>query len=367
MGVLWILVLLAPGLQMAQQPRCFPIWQGFTQTWGYNHRINRLGDFVKSWPAGDSCIVHSMHAAASGSGADQAAFTQYYALVASGLLETYEGSTTLHFSGKEGAYLVDSMYMDIEMPSANDSTVAYEVLLNGMDLYTTNGAKADKIQTLDLAIDSVWRDIAQRKLWFRVRGALQFACSSAECEPLNQVVDYALDVHYLVLGGHGFHAARATYGGGRNWEKHDPNAAPLQARVALLGEARYPKASAGITGLHLQLDDEYHMLRWDSRLHPVSYANGLLLVDLCMTFVQNDPAMWDHYRERYLGHPKPPAKWVVHAQSGSMAWEMDISLLQFEEATISQASRTGKIDWSTQPGNQFHPAQAAENAVPVVH
>lgn len=106
------------------------------------------------------------------------------------------------------------------------------------------------------------------------------------------------------------------------------------------------------------------MLRFDARIHPTKYENGLLLADLCMAFYQNDPGMRLRYKERYLGHPKLPASWVVKDEAGSLAWEMDVTLLQFEDAQIQDASRTGRIEWKVKPSNQL-PAnrEDAENVL----
>jgi hypothetical protein len=363
-----MLAMLLPSMVFGQQNKaCFPVWQGFSQIWGYNHRINRLGDWVENVSEGDSCKLLSSHAAASGSGADRADFTQYYAAIQSDLLQTQSGIATFNLSGKEGDYIAEVQTADVSFLEANELGTHYEVLLNGFDLCTANGAKADKIQALDIAIDSVWRDLPARKVYFRMRVALQFACSSAECESLNQVVDYRLKLYWLALGGQGFVSDRSTFGSGRAWEKQDTAPTPPMARVALLGEARFPKATAGITGLHIQLDDEHHMLTWESRLQAAQYDKGLLMVYLRMAFVQNHPSMYAAFKARYSGHPRPPAHWAVKRKPGSLAWEMDVALLQFEDAEITPHSRNGSVDWKTKHGAQMDAAnEAAENVVEIV-
>lgn len=348
---LWLGPMLSP-LAAQSTPPCIPIWQGFSQTWGYNHRIARLGDWVQSAKRGDSCIVQSTHAAASGSGSDIAEFKQYYAVLNSELLQSQEGKHCFELSGKEGEFITEIHDGEAAFPEISDPDAQYEVLLNGFDLVTANGAKADKILSLDIAVDSVWRDVPAHLLRFKMRVAIKFACSSAECEALNQIVDYQLCLHWLAIGGHGFQAQRSTFGSGRDWEKVDTAAALPLARVAMVGPARYPRATAGIVGLHLQLDDEHHMQAWESRLKTTSYENGLLLLQVGMVFKENGAGMHAAFKDRYEGRPKPPAKWVVKRKAGSMAWEMDVAMLQFEEATIRVRSRSGAIRWSTKHKDQ---------------
>ena len=103
MGLGLLCVLLPfPVIGQALGSNCFPIWQGFSHQWGYNHRINRLGDWVENVSEGDSCIVKGTHTAASGSGADIATFAQYFTTVHSDLVETRSGVATFNLSGKEG-------------------------------------------------------------------------------------------------------------------------------------------------------------------------------------------------------------------------------------------------------------------------
>ena len=58
-----------------------------------------------------------------------------------------------------------------------------------------------------------------------------------------------------------------------------------------------------------------------------------------MAFVQNNGFMQAAYRQRQKGmHLNAPK-----AHAGSLAWEMNVALLQFEEATIEPLSRVGHV------------------------
>jgi hypothetical protein len=339
---LWAMLL--PILGFSQHPvPCFPIWQGFSQQWGYNHGIGRLGDWVENVSEGDSCAILCSHAAATGKGADGANFTQYYARIHSDLVQTQSGVATFDLTGKEGAYIAEVQTAEADFLEAEDSHTQYTVVLNGFDLRTADDAMPDNFQELDIEIDSVWRDTAAAKVHFRMRVALRFACKGVECEPLNQVVDYRLKLYWLALGGHGFHSQTATFGSGRAWEKNDTTVMAPFPRVALLGDAHYPLATAAITGLHMQLDDAHHMLGWESSLQAGHYGQGLLMTQMGMTFVQNSPTMRATYKERRAAHGHPPAKSAIKPKSGNLAWEMDVTLLQFEDAEIVPERNSGTI------------------------
>ena len=120
----------------------------------------------------------------------------------------------------------------------------------------------------------------------------------------------------------------------------------------MLGNAHYAKATVGITGLHLQLDDEHHLHAMEAIVHPQQFAKGLMMVQVGMYFAQNHPGMYAAYKEHYSGAVRPPAKWTVKTKPGNMAWEMDLSLLQFEDAEFKAEKRSGKIDWQTSHRHQ---------------
>jgi hypothetical protein len=83
------------------------------------------------------------------------------------------------------------------------------------------------------------------------------------------------------------------------------------------------------------------MLVWESYLQAERYDQGLLMAHVGMAFVQNNPFMRAAYKQRHQGFSVHPPR----ARAGSLAWEMDVVLLQFEDATIQAHSRLGKIEW----------------------
>src|SRR5438034_10609012 len=79
------------------------LWQGFDHLWGYNHRLNRLGDLVTDLScAGPACQGNVTHTAASGSGADTVAYTSYYKRIDAKNVGFLSTTQIIELTSKEG-------------------------------------------------------------------------------------------------------------------------------------------------------------------------------------------------------------------------------------------------------------------------
>ncbi|NTX17885.1 hypothetical protein HUA76_44745, partial [Myxococcus sp. CA056] len=79
------------------------LWRGFNHWWDYNHRINRLGDWVQNdGCTGLSCSAHIIHAAASGSGPDTASYKSWYTTLATSSAAFRTGSKLISIKGSRG-------------------------------------------------------------------------------------------------------------------------------------------------------------------------------------------------------------------------------------------------------------------------
>src|SRR4051794_2533027 len=80
----------------------FPVWQGFRHSWTYNHRLNRIGNWLEAGArSGDSLEITAGHSAASGSGRDEASFTGYHTAVRAAGVHYREIRRTIHISARE--------------------------------------------------------------------------------------------------------------------------------------------------------------------------------------------------------------------------------------------------------------------------
>ena len=82
MKYLSFIIMFLISIQISAQVDVGVIWMGFEHEWTYNHRLNRLGDYV-SQPEFDGFEhpVKHYHTGATGLGWDEALFTSYYTVV----------------------------------------------------------------------------------------------------------------------------------------------------------------------------------------------------------------------------------------------------------------------------------------------
>ena len=164
------------------------IWQGFNHAWEYNHRLNRLGSYVRSpTPRDNEAVVG--HTAASGTGGDTAHFSEYVTPVEAPDVSFQTGwaettvecprAVTTHFRIK-----VDWLDPAPEMVGRQ----TYTVLINGFDLVALR--HADKLIAFEVEISEPIINRDGGSLRFSITGELCFDCRTAEC----QLLPFSLEV-----------------------------------------------------------------------------------------------------------------------------------------------------------------------------
>lgn len=310
---------------------CATVWNGFTQSWGYNHRLKRMGDWVA--PVGDgSCDFTRGHAGETGTGPDSLRYRQYGMAVEAPGVGFYQAELGMLLEGNEGEWIEVVGEGSLFHTSLGEEGTAATVVLNGFDLRTSIGA--DKLGEFEVVIDSVWRDLEARKLHYRVRAGLRMSCRTAECGWLDRRVSYELEVAVLAVVDGDFVVVDGALVGTQSWTRD--SIAPVPERV---GYVRCPAGMAmylpGIYGVHGHLSGEMHLLGWDSWLELEGVdGNGLVRLRYGLGVRQWDAEMYAAYRMRYDRFPKFPAKWVVKRQAGSAAMGMDVRVLGFRAGEV---------------------------------
>ncbi|MFB6374529.1 MAG: hypothetical protein ABEN55_15730 [Bradymonadaceae bacterium] len=127
------------------------VWRGFDHQWTYNHRLNRMGDFLKQDECtgggkaglpGLSCTGSVHHTGASGTGQDELAFTSYYTETGSTGAAYHPAHATLQLQGREQREI--RREVTVEVPVEADGK--FVALLNGYDMRTAGKTKAKKIK-----------------------------------------------------------------------------------------------------------------------------------------------------------------------------------------------------------------------------
>ncbi len=341
------------GILAAQNAQTsIPVWQGFSQYWGYNHRINRLGDWLEVSNQAGGPNVQPLHFAASGSGSDIAAVAQYYSTVNATEVDSKTGFVTFEIDGREGDQIELSEEIEILLQAPLPSSDNFEVVLRGFDLTTAGDAKADKLHAFSVKVVDLAQVASQKGFKAKIAVSLKMNCSSPECQLFNQELKYSLRVYWTAIWGRGFQSKMENIEATKSWDKKQANVDSLPQRLALVGNPHYPNMTAGIKGFSIELDDEHHFLAWETWINPATTFQNMLWMECGLNFVKHSPTMFSAFRNNYTGWPTPPAKWVVHRGAGSAKMSMDICMLMFKDAEIKRFSDSKTIRWKTRPGKQ---------------
>ena len=138
------------------------IWRGFQHDWTYNHRCNRLGDFVQ-YNGGHPTATHT---SATGLGTDSTVFSSYYSFVASPHVSFKEGKESIVIRTDENTPDEHSIFVSFPAPSWLKNKAHYTTFLNGFDLRSEAGA--NKIQHLKITIENAIYDLASDQIKFKI-------------------------------------------------------------------------------------------------------------------------------------------------------------------------------------------------------
>ena len=133
------------------------IWMGFEHQWSYNHRLNRLGDYI-SQPEfeGYDFPVKHYHTGATGLGKDEAYFSSYYTVLKTEQAGLQSGHVELNLANKEGKRSSIRTTLSIPLQENLQDRDQIVGLLNGFDLIASEGADKLKMLHIDLS-DPVYK------------------------------------------------------------------------------------------------------------------------------------------------------------------------------------------------------------------
>ena len=288
------------------------IWQGFTHRWGYNHRLNRLGDWVSGKTLsceGGVCEGKAKHTGASGSGPDDLDWTSYSTFVSTRSAEFEHQFVDLKLATLEGLPIVDSQEVVVETDEPNSVAI-----LRGFDIVSPAATDADKLWLFSVGVVNEWYDAANGEFHFTVATSGSFDCDSAECQgeglfngPPDALFDYDVRVYTTVVSGSAgefaFTPSPTTEIEAYDWEDYQTGALGLSLdptneedkaphedamSVAGVGSNQYPSAALGFQRLSVLLEDDVHLLELDMSIDPDWYnpANGVYEADRTLFFKQ---------------------------------------------------------------------------------
>lgn len=348
----------APEVETSQKldesKRAATIWNGFTHTWTYNHRLNRLGDWVTldcgSGPRAERplrrCEGKTVHTAASGTGADTASFESYHSRVVTDDVGFHSGRARLRVDGREERDLRVEHEGRIPAQGPLRDRDHYAILLNGFDLYSEGRrAKAKKVQRFRLWTQGeADYDHSDHAVEFELGALLNMNCDSVECKQQSNRVRYTVDVRFLVVAFD--EAVRKTtksfqtaYTWNRKRELHKSDI-DLSRRTSQIKGVREDYDSAAIAFREIDFDfgkkgraKDHWFVNWTHAIRNVEYdpASGLARFDLDLFFKE-----WNRRAKKKL---------TSIARKGDASLRADLALLQFENARVENHSASGQIEW----------------------
>lgn len=322
------------------------IWNGFTHSWGYNHRLNSLGDYVGPVTCGGSgCAGEVVHTAASGSGSDEAAWESRHTAVTAPDVAFRQGAALLSFDIEDGEGLRHERTAEARVPAtgrlADPERLA--AVLNGFDVYATRDA--DKLRALEIAVGDP--RIEGDEVVFDVTVAVELDCDSLECDGTSKLdtdVHYRVMVAWLVAGGEGLAVTPVAEGNAYAWEgAGDAEEIALADMVQASGAGgvggfAYGSAAVAFRRLAVTLDRDHHMAEWASTVEPGAYdpTTGWLDYDVALLFKQ-----WN------AGTVEAPLSYTA---PGEATFEADLALLQFSRGCATPGTADGVIAWDADGG-----------------
>jgi hypothetical protein len=157
------------------------IWQGFRHTWRYNHRLARVGSYVHHKAlSGNTYEAEVVHTAATGTGPDTAAGTDYFSQVWADGVWFQTGCVEIKIRTEEEKRALFTELVKVNLEPDPAAKKNHAVLLNGFDLVADGDA--DKLNSFALSVASLGLDEGRTVLGLLLAGFLIVDCDTPECD-----------------------------------------------------------------------------------------------------------------------------------------------------------------------------------------
>lgn len=293
------------------------LWNGFSLTWGYNHRLNRIGSQV------DNGVQppRAMASAASGSGPDRAVVQTHAVYVELPGAAVDEGVARFRLSGSEGQPLHG--VTRVVVPGDGTIMNAYAVL-QGFDTYATDSA--DKLVALALEVSQPQRLSTGWQI--DVSASITLDCSTAEC-PADDSVEQVVEVRWALIRSAEHRAEPMRVEHTSAWGSRGGGGGGLRESLPLTAQ---PGGFVGLRRVAFVLSDEMHMLAMTSAVHVDPVNAGWQLTQ-----------GFDNWRDGMRGSTWPWS-WFSFRQAG--AARVETELLLFSGPAGKPATALTTIDWT---------------------
>lgn len=331
-------ILISIGLTAQLQPyNKAMIWRGFTHKWTYNHRCNRIGDYVMY----NNGQPQAVHTSATGLGADSTYFKSYYTYIETADVAFKEGKISVRIENKEKQLTEGSVLVNIPADEWMRDKGNYESLINGFDLRSDEAA--DKIQLMRLSIEDPSYLPDTKELQFTVHFSLVLNCQSVECSSTDNKVNYNLDVYYLLMGleEYNTNTTEKFFTRSYSWDKKiDVNERPEEKIIDGTAMPIFNYATVGVKAFSVVLNEAHWLLQFNNSFTPIQYnpKTGDMNLSVDLLFKE-----WQEGMKGNVVMPKQSK--FAEKRKGWVVLDSDALLLQVKEAKINYMLRQGRMYW----------------------
>jgi len=313
------------------------IWRGLRHSWTYNHRCNRIGDYVEK-RGNDFFAVHT---SATGKGADSTFYNTYYTLVESPDVFFHEGSTAIELLGKEQALLESTQELMIPIPDSVQAPDFMTALLNGFDIRSL--AQADKLQMLNISIEKPEVLPEQKKIRLLIKVSMVDNCQSLECDHIHTTTGYSIIVHYLLACAKKENIFENQDFSDRSytWDKKIINGGLDETRVIQASSSdQYTASVIGIRSFGFSLNKAHWLVELDNNIQPNEFrpSDGTYAYDIEQSFVE-----WEAGMKKFSAVPELSK--FSFKQKGWITMDIDVIYLQLKKAKVTHGDIEGTMYW----------------------
>lgn len=328
----------------------FAIWQGFSNYWTYNHRLNRLGDFVSQSPENGNKNWTITHTAATGLGKDSAYFQSNYATIESNDISFFAGKTNFKLREKEGNTITIIKHIKLQPKQNLQDKEIYASILNGFDI--TAVGDADKLQLLKINIENPIYDKATNTLDFTIEVSLNTDCKSLECSWFHDVFDYELDVHYLIIGGNknDISLQEIPYNKKIRWDKNiEIQTATMQKEIAI--DSSFSNGFLAYKSISIQIDHQQHYLGFENNIDNISINNTSNIFHYSMNL------FYSNWKEKMKQSPASGKQSLfAYRSDGWCVQQGELNFIQLKNGTINYQKRKNSLYWEGKNKSAFDKA-----------
>lgn len=314
------------------------VWRGFNQEWTYNHRLNRLGNYISYETDGDTLNALISHNASTGLGTDAGKYNTYFTYLATNDVTITQGDTSFIINGLEGKMSYESLLFKVNLDSNARLNKQHVVLLNGFDICAI--AKADKIEQLNIDLRDGYYDKYQQALYFDGHFSITADCQSPECSLTKQKFSYQVKLYYIILSGNEeLSVSSKNITNYIQWDKQtDRLPIPSQSSITGVGDEAFETALLGIQSLSLQLNQEHWYVSWHTALIPYEYD----------PYTGKYTFMYDLYFKQWKEDMKkesfnPKQSFASSKKPGWADFSSRVLLIQLKNAWIENLNTNGVV------------------------